>query len=94
MDADLRMALYTMQNGVLPRLPFPGDEDSPAYRITAAQARRRWHKEMRAQNDYEPVDTGIPVAERPKGRPTTRRADATRQKRARRRAKELIRTRQ
>ena len=65
MDPDKRRVFYTMQRGILTGISGP-------YRHTARQARRAWHKELRAQNDYEPVDIGIPAAERPKGRPTPR----------------------
>jgi hypothetical protein len=45
----------------------------PTSGITPRQARRCWHKELRASGEYEPVDVETPEAERPKGRPTPRR---------------------
>jgi hypothetical protein len=56
MDPSRRLALYS----------------APGYKLTSRQCRRAWHKEMRAQNDYEPVDLRTRPAERPKGRPTPR----------------------
>jgi hypothetical protein len=81
MDPDIRKVFYTMQNGVLPRLPFPGDEDSPAYRLTPRQRRRALHKEHRGLRKHISPDSRTPA-----------RGDAISQGRARRKAKELIRT--
>ena len=60
-------------------------------RMTGPQARRYWHKLNRAWGGYEPVDVDTPAAERPKGHPTPRRADAIRGRLALRRYAEARR---
>lgn len=86
MDPVTRRVYYTLQRNVLTGSGGP-------YRHTARQSRRAWHKELRAQNDHEPVDVETPEAERPKGHPTPRRADAIRGRRALRRFAEHTRGR-
>jgi iron only hydrogenase large subunit-like protein len=86
MDPESRRAYYTMQRGILCGHSGP-------FLHTARQSRRAWHKELRAQADYEPVDVGIPEAERPKGHPTPRRKNAIEGKRAMRRHLEATRAR-
>ena len=63
-------------------------------RMTPRQARRYWHKLNRAWGSYEPVDEDTPVAERPKGHPTPRRADAIRGRLALRRFAEALPSKQ
>jgi hypothetical protein len=84
-DPEARELLYTEMFG--PDGTFTGRRRMT---MTPPQGRRYRHKLNRAWGGYETVYEDTPAAERPKGHPTPRRADAIRGRLALRRFAEAL----